>query len=123
MDAVPDKDDLMFVLDGIKDDENQWRDYFAKRLLKGANKNDTWFRNFLELAHFIKEITGKNAKKYNCTWGNVINALNKPTKITIENEDGKTEKVSEKVKDFLRSPDVINKYTKQLSGRFVLKTY
>ena len=113
----------MFVLDGIKDDENQWRDYFAKRLLKGTNKRDAWFRNFLKLDNFIDEITGKNAKKYNCTWANVINALDEPTKIKVENKDGKTEHVSDKLKDFLCLSEVINKYTEQLSGQFAMKVY
>ena len=123
MDTIPDRVDLSYVLGDIKDNEEEWRDTFAQRLLKGANKSDAWFRNFLKLDFFIEEITGKNAKKYHCTWGNIITALDHPTEIKIEHDDGNTKNVSDKVKDFLGLPEVINKYTKQPPGKFVLKAY
>ena len=123
MEAIPDKVDLMIVLDGVKSDEKQWRDYFAKRLLKSTNKNidDTRLRNFTELKFFIDEITGENVKKYNCTWRKVMTALKNPTEITIENKYGEPENVSDKLRKFLSKREVKNKYKKQLSSKFVFK--
>ena len=123
MEAVPDKVDLMIVLDCIESNEKQWRDHFAKRLLKSTNKNRDGARlcNFTELKLFINEITGENAKKYNCTWCNVMTALKKPTEITIENKYGESENVSDKVRKFLSKPEVKNKYKYQLPSKFAFK--
>ena len=120
MESIPDKVDLMIVLDDIKSDEKQWRYYFAKRLPLSTNKNidETRLRNFTELNFFINEITGENAKRYNCTWRNVMTALKKPTEITIENKYGEPENVSDKVVKFLSKREVKNKYKKQLSSKF-----
>ena len=114
MGAIPDKSDLMTVLNGIKGDYRQWRNFFAKRLLKNAKKNDAWFRNFTELEFLIDEITGDNPDDYVYTWSSVINALDKPTVITIGNNRAGFKSVSEVVRDHLSNRDIYDKYIDQL---------
>ena len=114
MDAIPDKSDLMTVLDGIKDDVNEWRELFGKRLLKDAKKSDSWFRNFTELAFLIDEITGDNAKNYKYTWGSVIDVLDKPTPIKIGNNTDGFKSVSDVVIRHLNKRYIYDKYMYQL---------
>ena len=117
MDAIPEKSDLITVLDGIKDDVNKWREWFGKRLLKDANKSDPWFRNFSKLAFLIDEITGKNAKNYKYTWGSVINALDEPTPIEIGNNTDGFKRVSGVVIHHLNKRDIYDKYMDQLKNK------
>ena len=114
MKAIPEKSDLITVLDGIKDDVSKWRDYFGKRLLKDAKQNESWFRNFTELEFLIDEITGENAKDYIYTWGSVIQALDKPTPIQIGNNRAGFKPVSDVVRDYLNNSYVYGKYMDQL---------
>ena len=114
MDTIPDKNDLMTVLDGIKDDIKKWRDLFGKRLLKNEKKSDSWFRNFTKLEFLIDEITGENAADYNYTWDSVINALDKPTTITIGSNRAGFKPVSDVVRHYLSNQDVYRKYKDQL---------
>ena len=113
MKAIPEKSDLMFVLDGIKDDVSKWRDYFGKRLLKDEKKNDSWFRNFGELEFLIDEITG-NADNYIYTWGSVINSLDKPTPIKFGSKRAGFKPVSDVVIDHLSNRDVYDNYLDKL---------
>ena len=115
MDAIPDKSDLMTVLDGIKDDVKKWREYFGKRLLRAAKKSDPWFRNFTELAFLIDEITGDNSDYYIYTWGSVIDALDKPTPIKYGSNRAGFKCVSDVVRDELNLPYVYEKYKDQLN--------
>ena len=114
MDTIPDKNDLMTVLDGIKDDIKKWRDLFGKRLLRNEKKSDSWFRNFTKLEFLIDEITGENAADYNYTWDSVINALDKPTTITIGSNRAGFKPVSDVVRHYLSNQDVYRKYKDQL---------
>ena len=114
MGAIPDKSDLMTVLKGIKGDCKKWRDYFANRLLKDAKKSNVWFRNFTELEFLIDEITGDNADDYVYTWSSVINALDKPTVITIGNNRAGFKPVSDVVRGHLSNRDIYDKYMDQL---------
>ena len=123
MDAIPDKSDLMTVLDGIKDDVKKWREYFGKRLLRAAKKSDPWFRNFTELAFLIDEITGDNADDYIYTWGSVINALDKPTIIEIGNNRDGFKPVSDVVRDHLSNRDIYEKYMDQLKMKQILGNF
>ena len=116
MDTIPDKNDLD-VLDCIKGDVKKWRELFGKRLLKDAKKSDTWFRDFTELAFLIDEITGENADDYKYTWGSVIDALDKPTAITIGSNRAGFKPVSDVVRDHLNKRDVYDKYINQLSKK------
>ena len=117
MDAIPDKSDLMTVLDGIKDDTKEWCDLFGKHLLK-LKKRGSWFCNFTELEFLIHEITGENANDYNYTWGSVINALDKPTTIKIRSNRAVFKPVSDVVIDYLSNQYVYNKYMDQLGKQF-----
>ena len=114
MNTIPDKNDLMTVLDGIKDDIKKWRDLFGNRLLKNEKKSDSWFRNFTKLEFLIDEITGENADDYNYTWDSVINALDKPTTITIGSNRAGFKPVSDVVRHYLSNQDVYRKYKDQL---------
>ena len=114
MKAIPEKSDLMIVLDGIKDDEKKWRDLFGKRLLKDEKKSESWFRNFGELEFLIDEITGENGDDYIYTWGSVINSLDKPTPIKIGSKRAGFKPVSDVVIDHLSNCDVYGKYMDQL---------
>ena len=110
MKAIPEKSDLMIVLDGIKDDVKKWRELFGKHLLKDAKKGDSWFRNFTELEFLIDEITGENADDYIYTWGSVINSLDKPTPIKFGSKRAGFKPVSDVVRDHLNNRDVYDKY-------------
>ena len=114
MDTIPDKNDLMTVLDGIKDDIKKWGDLFGKRLLRDERKSDSWFGNFRGLKFLIDEITGENADDYNYTWDSVINALNKPTIIKIGSNRAGFKPVSDVVRYYLSNQDVYRKYNDQL---------
>ena len=114
MNAIPEKSDLMTVLDGIKDDAKKWRELFGKRLLKDVKNSDSWFRNFTELEFLIDEITGDNADDYIYTWGSVINALDKPTIINIGSNRAGFKPVSDVVRDHLNNRDVYDNYMDQL---------
>ena len=114
MKAIPDKSDLMTVLDGIKDDVSKWRDLFGKRLLKDAKKGDSWFRNFTELEFLIDEITEQNPDDYIYTWGSVINSLDKPTPIKFGSKRAGFKPVSDVVIDHLSNCDVYGNYLDQL---------
>ena len=114
MDTNPDKNDLMTVLDGIKDDIKKWRNLFGKRLLRNEKKSYSWFRNFTKLEFLIDEITGENAADYNYTWDSVINALDKPTTITIGSNRAGFKPVSDVVRHYLSNQDVYRKYKDQL---------
>ena len=113
MDAIPDKSDLMSVLDSIKDDVKKWRELFGKRLLKDAKKSDPWFRNFTKLAFLIDEITGKNADDYIYTWGSVIKSLDEPTTIEFGTNRRGFKAVSDVVRDHLKRHDIYEKYMDQ----------
>ena len=119
LDVIPDKNDLMIVLAGINstkpDDVVKWREYFAKRLLKKANKSDEWFSRFTTLEFFIDEITGENVHCYNYTWGTVIEALEKPRCIKFGSpETDALSDVANMVRGHLRNHDVYEKYQKRL---------
>ena len=114
MDAIPDKSDLMSVLDGIKDDVDRWRELFGKRLLNDAKKSDPWFRNFTELEFLIDEITEDHPDDYIYTWGSVIKSLDKPTPIKIGSNRAGFKPVSDVVKDHLNKRDVYDKYMDKL---------
>ena len=115
MSAIPDKSDLMIVLDGIKDDEKKWRDYFGKRLLRDANQSDAWFRNFLKLEFLIDEITGENIDNYIYTWRTIINSLDKPTRIKFGKPKTGVKDISDVVRDHLSKPDIFSKYKAQVN--------
>ena len=117
MKAIPENSDLITVLDGIKDDEKKWRDLFGKRLLKDANKGDSWFRNFSKLEFLIDEITGENADDYIYTWDSVIQALDKPTAIKFGSNRAGFKLVSKVVGDYLNTSDVYAKYIDQLKPK------
>ena len=114
MDAIPDKNDLMIVLDGIKKDEDKWRNLFGKRLLKGQLEVN---HNFTDLVFLVDEITGENADDYIYSWGFVINALDKPTTIKIGNRKAGFKSVSDVVRDHLNKRDIYDKYMDQLSKK------
>ena len=114
MDAIPDKNDLMIVLDGIKNDEDKWRNLFGKRLLKGQLEVN---HNFTDLVFLVDEITGENADDYIYSWGSVINALDKPTIIKIGNKKAGFKSVSDVVRDHLNKRDIYDKYMDQLSKK------
>ena len=113
MGAIPDKSDLMTVLDGIKDDVDKWRKLFGKRLLKDAKKSDSWFRNFIKLEFLIDEITGDNADDYIYTWGSVIKSLDKPTPIKIGSNRAGFKCVSDLVIRHLNKRYIYDKYIYQ----------
>ena len=114
MDAIPDKSDLMTVLDSIKDDVQKWRELFGKRLLKHEKKSDIWFHNFSELAFLIDEITEENADDYTYTWGSVIKSLDGPTTIKFGRNRTGFKPVSVVVRDHLKKRDIYEKYMDQL---------
>ena len=123
MDAIPDKSDLMTVLDCIKDDVKKWRDLFGKRLLKDAKKGDLWFHSFTELEFLIDEITGDNADDYIYTWDSVIKSLDNPTVIKIGSNTDGFKSVSDVVIHHLNKRDIYDKYmdqwiTRLISGNF-----
>ena len=114
MSTIPDKSDLMTVLDPIKDDKEKWREYFGKRLLRDENKSDAWFRNFLKLEFLIDEITN-NSDNYTYTWRTIINSLDKPTRIQYGNRRTGFKDVSGVVRDHLSKPDIFSKYKAQIN--------
>ena len=108
----------MVVLAGINstkpDDVVKWLEYFAKHLLKKADKSDEWFSQFTTFEFFIDEITGENAHYYSYTWGTVIEALEKPRCIKFEYPETGAMSVADVVRDHLSSHEVYEKYLKQL---------
>ena len=114
MDAIPDKNDLMIVLDGIKKDEDKWRNLFGKCLLRGQLEVN---HNFTDLVFLVDEITRENADDYIYSWGSVINALDKPTIIKIGNRKAGFKSVSDVVRGHLNKRDIYDKYMDQLSKK------
>ena len=121
LNAIPDKNDLMIVLTGINstkpDDVLKWREYFAKRLMKKADKSDDWFSQFTTLEFLIEEITGENAHCYSYTWGTVIEALEKPRCIKFGSLETGAISVADVVREYLCHHDVYVKYQEQLMKR------
>ena len=114
MNAIPDKNDLMIVLDGIKKDEDKWRNLFGKCPLRGQLEVN---HNFTDLVFLVDEITGENADDYIYSWDSVINALDKPTTIKIVNRKAGFKSVSDVVRDHLNKRDIYDKYMDQLSKK------
>lgn len=98
LDVIPSKQDLeraLFALNSA--DLSTWKDKFAKRLLKVLKQNNSKLATTTTVPYFVDLLYDE---KWYPTWGNVIYALEEPTKLKVT-VGGNKIVIADEVKHFL----------------------